>query len=282
MTSPSQAVTAETLPVIVYQDVRVITTELLASLYGAEPKNLQMNFGRNEARFVDGKHYFKLEGEALKEFKGLNCTTDSGSVEISKHARNLTLWTERGAARHAKMLDTDQAWEVFERLEDAYFAKPSPSGPVQMGEGIRAIVLAARPDWAALVRYHEMGLTPAEIGKLIDCSAPTVRSRLRQLEQAGILVYEAKKGRPLGIPRVSMADNGPTLRAPASPKSPRRPGEPARPMTQAEHDQILELHRLGLSQTDIAKRLGRARSSIGRSLERATLERTAKGGPANG
>ena len=28
---------------------------------------------------------------------------------------------QRGAARHAKMLDTDQAWEVFEQLEDCYF-----------------------------------------------------------------------------------------------------------------------------------------------------------------
>ncbi|MDL9985518.1 hypothetical protein QS817_20565, partial [Providencia rettgeri] len=32
-------------------------------------------------------------------------------------------WTERGAARHAKMLDTDNAWDVFEALEDFYFAK---------------------------------------------------------------------------------------------------------------------------------------------------------------
>ncbi|MDR8143073.1 hypothetical protein XC08_22250, partial [Acinetobacter baumannii] len=31
--------------------------------------------------------------------------------------------TERGAARHAKMLDTDQAWEVFEQLEDCYFVR---------------------------------------------------------------------------------------------------------------------------------------------------------------
>ncbi|EDE8442018.1 phage antirepressor Ant, partial [Salmonella enterica subsp. enterica serovar Pomona] len=33
------------------------------------------------------------------------------------------LWTERGAARHAKMLETDQAWEVFEKLEDCYFSR---------------------------------------------------------------------------------------------------------------------------------------------------------------
>ena len=33
----------------------------------------------------------------------------------------LYLWTDRGAARHAKILDTDEAWEVYEELEDNYF-----------------------------------------------------------------------------------------------------------------------------------------------------------------
>ena len=35
------------------------------------------------------------------------------------------LWTKRGAARHAKMLNTDRAWEVFEALEDNYFNRPA-------------------------------------------------------------------------------------------------------------------------------------------------------------
>jgi len=47
MTNPSQTVTVETLPVLTHEDVRVITTELLANLYGTEPKNLRMNFARN-------------------------------------------------------------------------------------------------------------------------------------------------------------------------------------------------------------------------------------------
>lgn len=42
-------------------------------------------------------------------------------MKISPKTRTLILWTERGAARHAKMLETDQAWEVFEKLEDSYF-----------------------------------------------------------------------------------------------------------------------------------------------------------------
>jgi hypothetical protein len=111
-------VTAENLPVITWEGAKLITTDLLARLYGTQPKNIQDNYQYNAERFVKGKHFYKLEGSNLREFK--NRPGISGSV--GKQARSLTLWTERGAARHAKMLETDAAWEVFEKLEDCYFA----------------------------------------------------------------------------------------------------------------------------------------------------------------
>jgi hypothetical protein len=133
---PSSAITVETLPVIAYQNVRVLTTELLAQLYGTDDKNIQMNYSRNLDRFVSGKHFFKLEGEDLRQFKSLHKPTSSGLVGISPRVKHLTLWTERGAARHAKMLDTDEAWSVFERLEEAYF-KP-PALPTDLPTALRA------------------------------------------------------------------------------------------------------------------------------------------------
>ncbi|MCW8041204.1 ORF6N domain-containing protein [Acinetobacter entericus] len=80
---------------------------------------MKQNYSRNKERFIQDKHFFKLEGPELRAFK--DWVTLSHSVEISKNTRSLILWTERGAARHAKMLDTDQAWDVFEQLEDCYF-----------------------------------------------------------------------------------------------------------------------------------------------------------------
>ena len=118
-------ISAETLQPTLHGDMKVITTELLAQLYGAEANSIQQNFKRNMGRFVAGKHFFKLEGAELREFK--NRLTDSQSV--GKHARSLILWTERGAARHAKMLETDQAWEVFEKLEDFYFTRGEAAHP---------------------------------------------------------------------------------------------------------------------------------------------------------
>lgn len=116
-------ISAETLSPITHNKVPVITTELLAQLYETEVINIQVNHTRNRERFIEGKHFFKLEGAELKGFK--NRLTESKSV--AKRARSLILWTERGAARHAKMLETDQAWEVFEKLEDCYFSQKEKS-----------------------------------------------------------------------------------------------------------------------------------------------------------
>lgn len=114
----------ENLSPITYRETRVITTDLLAAVYGAGSKNIHDNFANQADRFTEGKHFFRVDGDALRAFK--NYPENFGVVD--KRARHLILWTERGAARHAKMLDTDQAWEVFEKLEDAYFRQAG--GPI--------------------------------------------------------------------------------------------------------------------------------------------------------
>ncbi|EEP9553052.1 ORF6N domain-containing protein [Salmonella enterica] len=114
-------ISVETLSPITHNQIPVITTELLAQLYGADIKNIQNNYARNVDRFVSGKHFFKITGQELK-----NLRPSIRGLQISPKTRSLILWTERGAARHAKMLETDQAWEVFERLEDCYFSQQQP------------------------------------------------------------------------------------------------------------------------------------------------------------
>ncbi|WP_415582800.1 ORF6N domain-containing protein, partial [Escherichia coli] len=95
--------------------------ELLAHLYGTEAIRIRQNHHENKGRFIEEKHFFKLEGETLREFK--HRVAFNYSVKIARNVRSLILWTERGAARHAKMLETDRAWEVFEKLEDCYFSQ---------------------------------------------------------------------------------------------------------------------------------------------------------------
>ncbi|EQH19469.1 ORF6N domain-containing protein [Clostridioides difficile] len=105
------------LQVIERNNERVLTTQQLADVYETDVNNIQTNFNRNKERFKENVHYFLLQGEYLKEFKN----QPTNSQLVSKHSSQLYLWTERGANRHCKILDTDKAWEQFDNLEETYF-----------------------------------------------------------------------------------------------------------------------------------------------------------------
>lgn len=115
---------------ISYKEVPCISTEMLAQAYEVEAKQIRQNFANNKERFVEGKHFYSLSGNELREFKHNVEIFDS--VKIARNVNALTLWTERGAARHAKMLNSDKAWDVFELLEETFFrvaAEHSDSTP---------------------------------------------------------------------------------------------------------------------------------------------------------
>ena len=106
------------LTVLEHNSIRVMTTEQLAEAYGCAPKQIQQNFSNNRVRFIAGKHFFVLEGQDLQTFR---LQVENIELQISPKTRHLYLWTERGAARHSKMLGTERAWDVFDELEESYF-----------------------------------------------------------------------------------------------------------------------------------------------------------------
>lgn len=110
-----------------FKNQRVLTTKQLAEFYGTTTVKIKQNYNNNSAKYHEGKHYFKLEKEELREFKHNieNFEVVTNKVEnfdlVKIGAKVLFLWTERGALLHAKSLNTNRAWEVFEILEDCYF-----------------------------------------------------------------------------------------------------------------------------------------------------------------
>lgn len=106
------------LTVTEYKNIRVLTTQQIAEAYETDVKIISKNFGRNKERYIEGKHFICLEGEELKEFK------TNRHFDESSRINKLYLWTEKGAFLHAKSLNTDKAWEVYDRLVDEYFEKP--------------------------------------------------------------------------------------------------------------------------------------------------------------
>ena len=102
---------------IEHKSQRVLTTQQLAEIYETETNNIHKNYSNNESRFIEGEHYHVLKGDELQAFKrSLN-----DIPEPLKYAPSLFLWTEKGASRHCKILDTDMAWKRFDELEETYF-----------------------------------------------------------------------------------------------------------------------------------------------------------------
>lgn len=99
------------------EGIKVLTTKQIAEAYGVKPDIIGYNFRYNKERYVEGKHYIMLEGQVLREFKAINVEIQRSLPKISK----LYLWTEKGALLHAKSLNTDKAWQVYDFLVDFYF-----------------------------------------------------------------------------------------------------------------------------------------------------------------
>lgn len=111
------------LQIIEHEGIRVLTTQQLSEVYETSTENIKQNFKRNKERFNEGRDYYLLKGEQLKEFLQV---TNSHLQNQSK-IRSMYLWTERGANRHSKILDTDMAWKQFDVLEETYFKVKSMS-----------------------------------------------------------------------------------------------------------------------------------------------------------
>lgn len=104
-----------------FREERVLTTKQMAEVYGTEENNIKKNLSVNKERFIEGKHYYLLKGDELKKFKRVVTNGNQALENEFRFVSQLTLWTEKGANRMCKILDTDKAWEQFEILEETYF-----------------------------------------------------------------------------------------------------------------------------------------------------------------
>lgn len=113
------------LPQIVeVKGIRVLTSKQLAEEYSTTADRIKQNFGENRKYFIDGKHYISLTGDDLRTFKDqVRKESNQGGKNalVANRTSHLYLWTEKGALLHAKSLNTDKAWQVYDYLVDFYF-----------------------------------------------------------------------------------------------------------------------------------------------------------------
>jgi len=104
------------LDVIEHREQRVLSTTQLSEAFGTNNKIITRNFQRNKEYYVEGKHFYSLSGDRLKQFKASRQNDAS-----LKYVSVLYLWTEKGAWLHAKSLNTEKAWEAYQSLIDSYY-----------------------------------------------------------------------------------------------------------------------------------------------------------------
>jgi len=150
------AITAEGSTPVAYKGLPVMTTERLAEAFGTDAVRIRQNHSKNGERFTEGVHFFKASGADLE-----NLRVALGDSQISSKTRSLILWTERGAMNHAKILETPEAWQVYGKLVDTYFAvkdfaaaveaKPRKNVTIR-GTGISGALIRAVTDFPDKLR----------------------------------------------------------------------------------------------------------------------------------
>ena len=139
----------------------------------------------------------------LKQFKNLINEIDL----VDKRTPSLILWTERGASRHCKILDTDKAWEQFDNLEETYFKSKHSyqiEDPIERAkqwikeQEQKKLLEEKIQEQQPKVEYYENVLNPTDFKKLITVTQiakdlGSTANRLNQkLKDLGIQYYKSK------------------------------------------------------------------------------------------
>jgi len=151
------------LKIIEYQNQRVLLTSQLAESYGTDSKSISYNFNHNKERYDEGKHFYLLQGLELKAFREFH--------DLPNNINKVYLWTERGAFLHAKSLNTDKAWEVYDSLVEHYFksreAKPSML-PSNYKEALLQLVAQVEENERLQLENQEMKPKAEYFNALVD------------------------------------------------------------------------------------------------------------------
>lgn len=187
--------------IIELKGIRVLTSKQLAEKYETTTDTIKVNFNANRERFVEGKHYISLIGDELRQFK--NQVRDP--YLVANRTSHLYLWTEKGSLLHAKSLNTDKAWEVYDYLVDFYFrAKQEPQKPIvpvtDIRKPIKAEPIEGKPEVSSPVGYdfapafrEIISLLPIEALDVMERCFRNEKNRVIKLAATNILAEKMKR-----------------------------------------------------------------------------------------
>lgn len=164
--------------------MKVLTTRQIAEAYGVSKDKIIYNFNYNKDRYVLGKHYIEVFGEELRRLKR-TCEIQSSF----KYAKTLYLWTEKGALLHAKSLNTDKAWQVYDYLVDFYFRakeeqKETKPVPKKIKPDVQEVVnIPENPEILSAMQKIKDDITCMQV-LLEDCKTYTSEETYKEKRRA--------------------------------------------------------------------------------------------------
>lgn len=157
------------LTIIEHNNQRILTTQQVAEFYGTEPRRITENFRSNYERYDLGKSHYLIGSDELREFKNRY-----GISVVDEKANSLYLWTEKGCFLHAKSLNTDKAWDVYNELVDTYFRVQQIMTPKLL---IATALIEAQKMLEEKDRQIEELIPAAEFGNAIGSCADGILMR---------------------------------------------------------------------------------------------------------
>lgn len=155
-----------------YNNQPVATLGVLADYLGTSKNTLKSNLAKNPDKFIHGKHYFNISHDNLK-----GASSTLGQAFDYKGNTGLQVWTERGCARLSKLLRTDEAWDLWEKMEDSYFNSSKSKTPMSFSEALFLAGKLEQEKEQALLERDIAIETKAEIGNRREATSMNTASQ---------------------------------------------------------------------------------------------------------
>lgn len=176
------------------EDCKVVTDKMVAEIHGVQNKHIRETLNRNINRFKESIDIIDLK----QRVDEVDPSEFGYSKQAITQAKNIYLLSERGYAKLIKIMDTDLAWEVHDRLVDEYFTMKETikemANMLTQEEILGLAIFKAKTREEALVaaseldRFRKEQIAIAE--KVIEEQKPLVNLCLKRRSSEGLVTFD--------------------------------------------------------------------------------------------
>ncbi|CAK7039790.1 MAG: hypothetical protein PEPC_01695 [Peptostreptococcus russellii] len=104
------------------RDKKCITDKAIGDIHGQETREIRRRVTANKKRFQEYCDYIDLK-KAIQDFQVLVqiLSMIGYTQQMIRQSRQIFIFSERGYAKLIKLMDTDKAWDIHDKLMDDYF-----------------------------------------------------------------------------------------------------------------------------------------------------------------